>query len=104
MADDQQIAKNINKVNNHLVVAIGASAGGLKAFESFLTELPVNFDFIVIFIQHLLSTHKSLLPDILSNQRPDLEFVEISEGLAFLPGKIYMCPASTAVTVARWHI
>jgi two-component system CheB/CheR fusion protein len=99
MAEDQQIAKNINKVNNHLVVAIGASAGGLQAFESFLTELPVNFDFIVIFIQHLLSTHKSLMPDILSNQRPDLEFVEISEGLAFLPGKIYMCPVSTAVTV-----
>src|SRR5664279_1073316 len=99
MAEDQQIAKNINKVKTHLVVAIGASAGGLQAFESFLTELPANFNFIVIFIQHLLSTHKSLMPDILSNQRPDLEFVEISEGLAFLSGKIYMCPASTAVTV-----
>ena len=35
------------------IVAIGASAGGLKALESFLQELPREFGFAIIFMQHL---------------------------------------------------
>jgi len=42
MAENPQTVEKVNKGDNHLIVAIGASAGGLQAFESFLTELPTN--------------------------------------------------------------
>ncbi len=53
-----------------LIVGIGASAGGLDALQRFLAVLPKDFDFALVFIQHLSAKHKSLLPELLSARRP----------------------------------
>ena len=73
-----------------LIVGIGASAGGLNSLECFLKVLPDEFGFAIVFMQHLSPTHKSLLPDLLRTGRPDLDIIEITEGLPVLPGKIYL--------------
>lgn len=44
------------------IVGIGASAGGLDPLVRFLSALPDEFGFALVFIQHLSPTHKSLLP------------------------------------------
>lgn len=47
------------------IVGIGASAGGLEAFEQFLTQVPENSGMAYIFIQHLDPTQKGMLPELL---------------------------------------
>src|SRR5512135_1906967 len=83
------------------VVGIGASAGGLNALHCFVGELPKEFDFAVVFMQHLSTKHKSLLPDLLCNRRPDIGICEITDGLDVLPGKIYLGPPGKDVGIQK---
>jgi len=86
------------------IVVIGASAGGLQAFESFLTDLPREFSFAIIYQQHFSTTHKSLLPELLHNRRPDLEFEEIAEGSLLQSGHVYLHPPDKMIHVERGTI
>ena len=54
------------------IVGIGASAGGLNSLVSFLSALPDEFGFALVFMQHLSPSHKSLLPDLLSSRKSAL--------------------------------
>ncbi len=75
-----------------LIVAIGASAGGLDPLHRFLSMLPQDFGFALVFIQHLSSHYKSLAGDLLQSRRPDMEIVEIADGQEISPGRLYLCP------------
>jgi two-component system, chemotaxis family, CheB/CheR fusion protein len=86
---------------NFPIVGIGASAGGLNSLQCFLAALPKEFDFAIIFVQHLSTKHKSLLPGLLHSRRPDLQIEEISEGMEVLPGRIYLCTPGTEVRVEQ---
>ena len=81
------------------IVGIGASAGGLHSLECFLEALPKDFDFAVVFIQHLSPAHKSLMPEILRSKWRDYEFIEIEDGLQLLPGRLYLCPPAIDVRI-----
>ncbi|MEJ2696184.1 MAG: PAS domain S-box protein [Candidatus Sulfobium sp.] len=73
------------------IVGIGASAGGLNSLQCFIAALPKEFGFAVVFVQHLSTKHKSLLPDLLHSRRPDLHIEEIAEGMEVFPGRLYLC-------------
>jgi two-component system, chemotaxis family, CheB/CheR fusion protein len=94
-------ADDNNAGANFPIVGIGASAGGLNSFQCFLAALPKEFDFAIIFVQHLSTKHKSLLPGLLHSRRPDLHIEEISEGMEVLPGRIYLCAPGTEVRVEQ---
>ncbi len=81
------------------IVGIGASAGGLHSLECFLEALPKDFDFAIVFIQHLSPAHKSLMPEILRSKWSDYEFIEIEDGLRLLPGRLYLCPPTIEVRI-----
>src|SRR6478609_9521089 len=49
-----------------LVVGIGASAGGLAAFRTFLTHMPLDSGMAFILVQHLDPNHPSMLVDLLT--------------------------------------
>src|SRR5208283_1208730 len=83
------------------IVGIGASAGGLHSLECFLEALRADFDFAVVFIQHLSPAHKSLMPEILRSKWRDLEFIEIEDGLQLLPGRLYLCPPGVEVRIRK---
>ncbi|MEO8211551.1 MAG: chemotaxis protein CheB, partial [Myxococcales bacterium] len=57
---------------NLIVVGIGASAGGLAAFEAFLSGVPDNVDSGVAFVlvQHLAPDHKSALTELVRRYTP----------------------------------
>ncbi|MCB1966874.1 MAG: hypothetical protein KDI64_12780, partial [Candidatus Accumulibacter sp.] len=44
---------------------MGASAGGLEAFEDFFRHLPANCGMAFVLVQHLDPDHASLLTEIL---------------------------------------
>ena len=86
-----------NPGKSFLIVGIGASAGGLDALQRFLGGLPSDFDFALVFIQHLSAKHKSLLQELLSARRPSLVIQQISDGLKIQPGRLYLAPPGREV-------
>ena len=96
MQSDNTLTK-MNLGTSFPVAGIGASAGGLDALQRFLFVLPKNFDFTLIFIQHLSSRHKSLLQELLSARLPSLVIQEISDGLKAQPGRLYLSPPGKEV-------
>ncbi len=49
------------------IVGIGASAGGLAAFEAFFSGMPADSDpgMAFVLVQHLAPDHKSILTDLI---------------------------------------
>lgn len=47
------------------IIGIGASAGGLEAFESFFRACPVDTGMAFVLVPHLDPGHQSLLTEIL---------------------------------------
>ncbi len=62
-----------------VIVGIGASAGGLEAFKVLLENLSPHTGLSFIIIQHLATSQKSMLPDILS-RFTKLPVQEVSDG------------------------
>ena len=45
--------RNGPEPTNHLILGIGASAGGLDAFRSFFSEMPTDSRIAFVLVQHL---------------------------------------------------
>jgi len=75
------------------IVGVGASAGGLKAFESFLLSFPTNMQVQISFviIQHLAPEYKSILSEIIS-QYTTLKVLEVQNNMEVLPNYVYVIP------------
>jgi two-component system, chemotaxis family, protein-glutamate methylesterase/glutaminase len=55
-------------MSNFEVVAIGASAGGLKALMEVLSRLPADLPASILIVQHLDPRHRSLLVELLQRR------------------------------------
>ena len=75
------------------VVGIGASAGGLAAFEAFLSNMPPDTDPGVAFVlvQHLAPDHKSILTDLIKRYTT-MEVFEVEDGMTVRPNCTYIIP------------
>lgn len=80
------------------VVGIGASAGGLEAFELFLTHLPSDTGAAFVLISHLDPQHPSLLSDIL-RKSTRMKIVEAEDGMTLEPNHIYVIPPNKYMSV-----
>ncbi len=56
----------MNDKKSFVIVAIGASAGGIEAVTELLKNLPSNTGMAFVYIQHLDPTHESMLSTILA--------------------------------------
>ncbi|MGH9913782.1 MAG: chemotaxis protein CheB, partial [Pyrinomonadaceae bacterium] len=81
------------------VVGIGASAGGLEAFTQLLAHLPLDTGMAFVLVQHLDSTHESLLTELLS-RTTEMPVNEVSDGMAVEPNHIYVIPRNTNMAIA----
>src|SRR6188768_2166337 len=86
-----------------LVVAVGASAGGLEAFSLLLGAMPSDAPLAVVLVQHLSRTHTSQLPEILAT-RTALCVVTASDGVRVESGHVYVIPPDTHMTVVDGHL
>ncbi len=75
------------------VVGIGASAGGLAAFEAFFAGMPADVDpgMAFVVVQHLVPDHDSLLPDLIQ-RRTRLRVFEVEDGMLVQPNCVYVIP------------
>src|SRR5258705_11018777 len=66
------------------VVGVGASAGGLEAFDQLLAHLPDDTGMAFVLVQHLDPRRESRLTDLLA-KATRMAVVEASSGLAIRP-------------------
>jgi two-component system, chemotaxis family, CheB/CheR fusion protein len=85
--------------NSFPIVGIGASAGGLEAYQQLLANLPNNTDMAYVLVQHLDPHHQSRLADLLMRHSP-MPIIEAMHGMAVRPNHIYVIPpnANLAIT------
>ncbi len=75
------------------VVGIGASAGGLAAFEAFFSGMPADTDsgMAFVLVQHLAPDHKSMLADLVKRYTR-MQVFEVEDGMAVQPDCAYIIP------------
>jgi two-component system CheB/CheR fusion protein len=76
-------------VPNFPIVGIGASAGGLAAFESFFSGIPKDRDpgMAFVLIQHLAPDHKSILSELI-RRYTSMHVYEVEDGMVLKPNCI----------------
>jgi two-component system, chemotaxis family, CheB/CheR fusion protein len=82
------------------VVGVGASAGGLAAFEAFFDGLPADVDpgMAFVLVQHLAPDHDSLLSELLGH-RTRLTVVEATDGVHVRPDVVYAIPPNRDIAL-----
>lgn len=77
------------------IVGIGASAGGLAAFEAFFSGMPASADIGIAFVlvQHLAPDRESLLTSLLQ-RFTRLKVLEIVDGMRVRPDCVYVIPSA----------
>ena len=90
--------KPINTVStessvNFPIVGIGASAGGLAAFEAFFSGMhgDVNPGMAFVLVQHLSPDHKSMLAELIRHYT-GMEVFEVEDGMTVKPNRVYIIP------------
>ena len=75
------------------VVGIGASAGGLAAFEAFFSGMPVNTDpgMAFVLVQHLAPDHDSILAELIKRYTR-MQVFEVEDGMVVKPNCAYIIP------------
>ena len=80
------------------IVALAASAGGLRAIGHVLAALPADFPAALVVVQHLDPRHRSLMADILS-RRTALRVKEAQEEDRLTSGTAYIAPPNKHLLV-----
>ena len=75
------------------VVGIGASAGGLAAFEAFFSGMPAAADpgMAFVLVQHLAPDHKSILTELI-RRYTRMQVFEVEDGMTVRPNCAYIIP------------
>ncbi|MGD0783839.1 MAG: chemotaxis protein CheB, partial [Candidatus Aminicenantales bacterium] len=73
------------------VVGIGASAGGLEAFEQFFSHVPVDTGLAFVLVPHLEPTHKGMMPELLM-RHTKMPVVQVEDGMAVRPNSVHVIP------------
>ncbi len=75
------------------IVGIGASAGGLAAFEAFFSGMPKDVEpgMAFVLVQHLAPDHKSILTDLISKYTR-MQVFEVEDGMEVKPNCAYIIP------------
>ena len=82
------------------VVGIGASAGGLEAFEQFFSHLPADNGMAFVLVPHLSPDHKSMMVDLLKRYTA-MEICEAREGMEVKPNRVYIIPPNRDLAIAN---
>ena len=75
------------------IVGIGASAGGLAAFEAFFSGMPAKIDpdMAFVLVQHLDPDHKSMLTELI-RRYTHMKVFEVEDGMKVQPNCAYIIP------------
>ncbi len=81
------------------IVGIGASAGGLAAFEAFFAGMPTDTDpgMAFVLVQHLAPDHKSILSELI-RRYTRMKVFEVKDGMTVKPNCAYIIPPNRIIS------
>jgi two-component system, chemotaxis family, CheB/CheR fusion protein len=87
------------------VVGIGASAGGLPAFQEFFRAMPSDSGIAFVLIQHLPPDRESLVADILARSTK-MTVLQVEDGMPVEPNHVYVIRPGHTLTIreGRLHL
>ena len=85
-----------------VVVAIGASAGGIEAVTELVRHLPADTGMGFVLIQHLDPKHQSMLTDLLGKQTT-MSVFEVRHGMKIEANNVYVIPPNATMSI-RDHV
>ncbi len=85
------------------IVGIGASAGGLEAFEIFFRLIPADSGIAFILVPHLDPDHESMLADILGRVTK-MPVIEAQDQMEIMPDHVYIIPPNREMAIFHRQI
>jgi two-component system CheB/CheR fusion protein len=89
-----------DSAHNVMIVAVGASAGGLEACTRLVEAIPDGNGMAFIVVQHLEPTHKSMMVDLLKSHTA-MTVVEAADGLTVEPNHVYLIPPGMYLAITH---
>jgi two-component system CheB/CheR fusion protein len=80
------------------IIGMGASAGGLEAFEKFFHNVPPDSGMAFVLVSHLDPTHVSILTEILQRTTA-MPVVEVQDQMAVAPNSVYVIPPNRDMAI-----
>ena len=80
------------------IVGVGASAGGLEAFEQLFRAIPPDLGMAFVLVSHLDPSHESILTEILQRATA-LPVVEARDQVAVKPDHVYVIPPNRDMSI-----
>ena len=82
-----------------LIVAIGASAGGIEATTALVRSLPPDTGMAFIVVQHLDPKHHSILAELLAKETT-MRVSEVTDGMKVEPNHIFVIPPDAMMSIS----
>jgi two-component system CheB/CheR fusion protein len=82
------------------IVGLGASAGGLEAFEHFFRSVPRDSGMAFVLVPHLDPGHASILTEILQRSTA-MPVVEAQHSMVVTPNSVYVIPPNRDMAIFR---
>ena len=82
------------------IVGVGASAGGLEAFEQFFGHFPEKTGMAFVVIQHLDPTQKGILPELLQRVTK-MNVSQVKDRMSVKPDCLYVIPPNKSMSIHR---
>ena len=92
-----------DRFNGHLVVGLGASAGGLEALEEFFAELPADPGMSFVVITHQTPGSVSLLPELLA-RHCKMPVAKVDGATTLEPNKVYVQPPGVILGMLKGEL
>ncbi|MDI1277324.1 chemotaxis protein CheB [Methylobacter sp.] len=80
------------------IVGLGASAGGLEAFEQFFRHIPPDSGMAFVLVSHLDPSHASILTEILQRTM-SMPVAEAQDQMHVMPNRVYVIPPNRDMTI-----
>lgn len=86
--------------DRHIIVAIGASAGGLQSLSKFFDDVPENTDCSFILIQHLSPDYESYTDQLLG-RKTSIPISRVKDGEEIKKSHIYVIPPAKNLVISE---
>ncbi|TNC79305.1 MAG: chemotaxis response regulator protein-glutamate methylesterase [Oleiphilus sp.] len=91
-------SKKVSVPSDCKIVVIGSSTGGPAALQQILTELPANYPYPILLVQHMPKTFTSVFATRL-NQQCNIKVKEAEDGDQLRPGTALLAPGGHQMIV-----
>jgi two-component system CheB/CheR fusion protein len=89
--------------DDFLVVGLGASAGGIRAFKEFFAHVPPGSGMAYVVILHLSPEHESHLAEVLQ-VATEMPVTQVSGSVKIEPNHIYVIPPNKSLAINDGHL